>query len=97
MALESGPDGESITAFRFADRQRGNHHGQTVELDRASCLDVILRGPTAISALSELQPGDAIVVHGLMEITEPLDQHNDRELVAIRVEAHSLGLELRNP
>ena len=83
---------EPCTAFLFGDRQLGLYRGREAPLDALHVCEVISRGELAEAALRTLVAGSQVWIQGALEVSVPLDWMDDRQLVAIRVEARTLAL-----
>jgi hypothetical protein len=93
--FEGGDD--QVTTFTFGDTQTGLYQYHAYEINNLKCCDVICRGPLAANVLAGIHEGDNVIIAGELRMSLPLDAYDDRQLVHLRVEAQSVGVDVTTP
>lgn len=95
--LEDESDGEQVSVLLFGDSQFDRYRDQELEIEELLSCEVVFRGETAARVKREIRKGDRVLIAGELRITAPLDWSDDRQLVSVRVEAYSVGVDLAHP
>jgi hypothetical protein len=88
-----GGDDQTAT-FTFGDTQTGLYRHHAYEINDLTCCDVVCRGPLAANVLAGVHEGDNVIIVGELRMSLPLDAYDDRQLVHVRVEAQSVGVDV---
>lgn len=90
ISSDQGP----LTVLVLGDTQLGLYRGRTYPIEELPTCEVTCRGDLAAPALAGLAPDQPVIVIGELQISMPIEQYGDRELVQLTIDAATVGVDL---
>lgn len=83
-----------LLALSLGDAQFGEHRGREYQIEDLTVLEVLCRGPLALTAGRHLQLDQPVVVVGTLHLSKPIEPWQDQDFVRVVIEADTIGVDL---